>query len=395
MMTREEWNAATDRYILEENAKVGKPVKTGIDIPNSWPQAHSLITEEVIKDFAWNVGNPNPLYLDPAYAANTRWHGSIAPPGRFVHYIAETGSLARGNAVEGHNHLYGGTTYDCFDVIRAGDRYTIQDEYLGVEEKQLPQEKREKYRLLTMTAKRHYINQNGKIVVTATGHTIITCVYPGDVKKGEGNVVFGKVTKPYYTPEQLETIHQHYRDYFAGKLTRGSQIRYWEDVSEGEKITPLIKGPLDLIDMVGYLCAIGAQHGGAATKWNIMGYSLDVTPKDPETGEYMNRQNLHLSDKFAQIVGMPMALAYAALNETYVSEAVTNWMGDDGFVKKLVHQHRKACYHGDLVYIKGNVARKYIENNEHLVELSVWCENQKGEKVCPSSAIISLCSKDD
>lgn len=389
-MTKEEWNKTIDDYILEEQAKIGKPVATSIDIPFSWPQAHKLVTEEAIKDFAWNIGDNNPLYNNPEYAKKTRWGGVIAPFGRFLHYIAETGSLAIGRAIPGVNHLYGGTVYNYYDVVRAGDSFTIHDEYLGVAEKNVPDKP---YRLLTMTSKRSYINQKGKTICDATGNTVITCVYPGDVKDRKSSAVYGEIKKPSYSKEELDTIHKHFEEDLAGKFRRGGEILYWEDVVEGEELKTLIKGPIDIVDVISFLCATGAQLGGSSTKWAIMRNLLRL--KDPDTNEWMPIQSFHFIDKVAQQMGMPIALAYAAQHEAYISQLVSNWMGDDGFVKQISHQQRKPCYHGDLIYVKGNVARKYIENGEHLVELNTWTENQNGVKVCPSTAIVRLLSKDN
>lgn len=387
-VTREEWNADVDRYIVEMNQLVGKEMKTAYSIYGSWPQAHHLVTEDVIQDFVWNLGCNNPLYRDPDYAKKTRWGGMIAPPGRFMHYIAETGNLPMGRVIDGVAHLYGGTTYLYNDVVRAGESFTIRDEFLGVEEKLV---KNKPYRLLIMRSNRHYINQEGKTVVTAMGNTVITCAYPEEREKGD-SAVFGKVSKPHYDQDFLDKIHQHYEDYFDGKLTRGAVKRYWEDVQEGDVLPELIKGPLDIADVIGFLCATGAQLGGAATKWHIA-RNWPVL-KDPSTGEVVPTQGFHFTDELAWNRGFPCALAYAAQHEAYTSEIVTNWMGDDGFVKKLTHQQRRPSYQGDMAYVKGHVTRKYIENGEHLVDVEMWTENQNGIKVCPSSAVVLLPSRE-
>jgi acyl dehydratase len=37
-------------------------------------------SRDVIRHYAWGLGDDNPLFSDPAYAAKTRWGGIIAPP---------------------------------------------------------------------------------------------------------------------------------------------------------------------------------------------------------------------------------------------------------------------------------------------------------------------------
>jgi acyl dehydratase len=230
-LSRKAWEKDVDAYIAEMNQLVGKPCVASIDIGGTWPQAHSYVTEEVIKDFAWNTGCNNPLFTDPEYAKNTVWGGVIAPAGRFLQYIAETGYFPRGRSIPGVTSLYGGTTYDCYGVVRAGEHYHIVDEFLGVTEKTSDNP----YRLLVKTSKRNYVNQDGKTVVTATGNTIMTCKFPEEGKGGGS--VFSNIVRPHYSDEELEAIHRHYEDYYDGKLTRGAETRYWEDVSENEELT--------------------------------------------------------------------------------------------------------------------------------------------------------------
>lgn len=294
-LSRKAWEKDVDAYIAEMNQLVGKPCVASIDIGGTWPQAHSYVTEEVIKDFAWNTGCNNPLFTDPEYAKNTVWGGVIAPAGRFLQYIAETGYFPRGRSIPGVTSLYGGTTYDCYGVVRAGEHYHIVDEFLGVTEKTSDNP----YRLLVKTSKRNYVNQDGKTVVTATGNTIMTCKFPEEGKGGGS--VFSNIVRPHYSDEELEAIHRHYEDYYDGKLTRGAETRYWEDVSENEELTPLIKGPLDIIDVIGILCGVGSQLGGAATKWRLT--KTWMKTRDPETGEYIPMQAFHFSDAYARAMG--------------------------------------------------------------------------------------------
>lgn len=386
-MTKEEWNAAIDQYIAEENAKVGKPRIAAMDIPNSWPQVHSFISEEAIRDYAWNLGCTNQLYTDPEYAKNTCWHGVIAPQGRFVNYIAETGNFDRGNYVPGQTHLYGATTYEYYDVMRAGEHYTFTDEYLGVEEKKLAPEKAEKYRLLIMKAKRHFINEQGKTVVTTTGEIAITCVYPGNAKS-KGNPALGQHTVTHYDDAFLEDLHKYYEDYYKGKYFTGAKERFWDDVAEGDELPVLRKGPIDVIDVVGFQTGISAMIGGGATKWEALRNGLSV--KNPETGEYVPRVSFHYDKDAAVAMGHPYALVYASMQEAYISEALSDWMGDSGFIKKLTHRTRKPSFHGDVISTRGFVVRKFEENGESLVEVNITTVNQHGVEICPSKAIIRL-----
>jgi hypothetical protein len=74
---------------------------------------------------------------------------------------------------------------------------------------------------------------------------------------------------------------------------------------------------------------------------------------------------------------------------------VTNWMGDDGFVRSMDSQDRRMNFLGDATWIKGHVTRKFEEDNERLVELEVWGENQDGLKHTTATVVVKLISKAD
>ena len=393
-LTREEWNKQVDDYIADMNTMIGDVVASP-EIQGSWPQNNSDVTFESIRCWNWNIGNPDPLYNDREYAENSCWGGSIASPGRYMNYIAEGAFLPteRNGIIVGMNHMYGGTVYEYHDVLRAGARLHIKDEFLGVVEKQV---KNKPYRMLIETGRRHFLDQNEKEIVTVTANTVITCTYPDpdEAKKREAgqSKVFGEVKRPYYSDEFLEKLHAHYHDVMDGKYRRGANVRYWEDVVEGEELPFLMKGPLDVVDGAGYFAASGYRFGCGATKWSL------VEPRkncyDPETNEYVYPVVFHISDRMSHVMGYPLATVFGGFGEAWTSQIVTDWAGDAAFVKKLSHQMRRACFEGDVVTIKGNVVRKYIENGEHLVDIDMWSENQNGVVLVPSHATVRLLTKD-
>ena len=61
----------------------------GKDLPQP-EQFNYDVTRDGIRHFAYCIPDSNALYLDPEYAATTRWGGIIAPPG----YLYAHGSPA-------------------------------------------------------------------------------------------------------------------------------------------------------------------------------------------------------------------------------------------------------------------------------------------------------------
>jgi hypothetical protein len=45
---------------------------------------------------------------------------------------------------------------------------------------------------------------------------------------------------------------------------------------------------------------------------------------------------------------------------------------------------------GDMTWVKGKVARKFVWDNEHLVKVEVWGENQDGVVHTKATAVVKL-----
>jgi len=74
---------------------------------------------------------------------------------------------------------------------------------------------------------------------------------------------------------------------------------------------------------------------------------------------------------------------------------ITNWIGDDGFVCKFGWRHIWRTPVGDALLINGKVTTKYVDNGEHLFDLSVWCLNLRGTITDMARATVKLLSKED
>jgi hypothetical protein len=118
-------------------------------------------------------------------------------------------------------------------------------------------------------------------------------------------------------------------------------------------------------------------------------------PKDPETGEHRFRRDWHYEDHAARLFGVPYANAGGIHNEMVLVHIVTDWMGDDGFVKSMDSQDRRMNFLGEATWVKGRVARKFIEDGERLVELDVRAENQDGQVHTQAKVVVKLVAKGD
>ncbi|OGK99635.1 MAG: dehydratase [Candidatus Rokubacteria bacterium RIFCSPHIGHO2_12_FULL_73_22] len=137
---------------------------------------------------------------------------------------------------------------------------------------------------------------------------------------------------------------------------------YFEDVKVGDELPPLVKGPIQQIQLTRYAGASG-----------------DFNP-------------IHQDDEFAKAAGMGGVFAHGMLSMGFVAQALTDWAGA-GTVRKLGVRFAALVRLGDVVTCRGRVLARSSRADTHLVDLEVWAENQRGEKVVAGKATLALPSR--
>ncbi|MGH7388620.1 MAG: MaoC/PaaZ C-terminal domain-containing protein [Candidatus Rokuibacteriota bacterium] len=137
---------------------------------------------------------------------------------------------------------------------------------------------------------------------------------------------------------------------------------YFEDVGVGAEIPPLVKAPIRQIQLTRYAGASG-----------------DFNP-------------IHQDDAFARDAGMGGVFAHGMLSMGFVGQALTDWAGA-GTVRKLGVRFAGLVRLEDVITCRGRVLAKSSKDDVHLVELEVWAETQKGDKVVTGKATVALPSR--
>jgi len=75
--------------------------------------------------------------------------------------------------------------------------------------------------------------------------------------------------------------------------------------------------------------------------------------------------------------------------------ALTNWVGDDGFIWKSRAEVRGFNQEGDVTWCKAKVIKKCIQKNRYCVDISCWCENQRHDVTIPGKATVILSSHEN
>ena len=137
---------------------------------------------------------------------------------------------------------------------------------------------------------------------------------------------------------------------------------YVEDVQVGSEIPPLVKGPIQQIQLTRYAGASG-----------------DFNP-------------IHQDDEFAKAAGMGGVFGHGMLTMGFVAQAVTDWAGT-GTVRKIGVRFVGLVRLKDTVTCRGRVLEKSSKDGVHTVELELTAENQRGEKIVTGRATVGLPSR--
>ena len=196
-------------------------------------------------------------------------------------------------------------------------------------------------------------------------------------------------TPRVYTPDEIAEAYKLYR----GEEVRGATPRYWEDVTEGEALPVMFKGPMTVTGFIAY----AQGWGGLYIRANKLAWRLiDAHPGVGITNRFGIPdvpERVHWEEDFALEVGAPGAYDYGPERTSWLTHHLTNWMGDDGFLRKASCKIRRHNPEGDMLFIKGSVKRKYVEDGKHLVEIEQEARNQDDELSVVGTGVVELPSR--
>jgi acyl dehydratase len=130
----------------------------------TFPPYEFRIERGKIKEFADAIGDPNPLYRDPEYAAKTPFGGIVAPPTFLRTFLYEPRAASEALAVKDWSYIvHGEQEFEYVAPVLAGDVLTAQDRIVGITEK----ESRRAGKLQIAVIETVFHNQRGETVQVA------------------------------------------------------------------------------------------------------------------------------------------------------------------------------------------------------------------------------------
>lgn len=399
-MAKSEQYRLIERFVTERNKNIGEVIIPQVgEMPPQMECWYGTImnqycTTDLIRHYCEAIGDwRNPLWLSEDYARNTRWGGIIAPP-TFVDAIVMpyAGKMATDDELKpfpfkSFYNLPNGTARWIYRPIRPGDKFHVVEVDLGLTE--VEPTRPAPARQFDDVVRKIIYNQRDEIVAINDRHMDTTINH--DLA---GAPFWGLRKRRRLTDQERDAIIDGYENM---KL-RGADTLFWEDVKVGEEVWPLTIGPLTVYDNVCAYAGIVQSHAVAFdAEWQRIKRAFYFHWLDPEVNAWTCSGICHMVDGkgHANIFTGGAAVSFYFQIEGLLSRMVCNWMGDDGFLKKLDDRVPILPIVGDVLCNRGKVTKKYVEGDEHLVDLDVWTDHLDGERFLTGSATVRLPSRTD
>lgn len=360
----------TDEMIEYVSSLEGQPLRV-----EPW---NTEATRDGIRHFAWGIGDNNPLYCDPEYAASSVQGGIVAPP-TFLCTVF-TGHIGVGIP---NVQPYGvGSHWELFEPVRRGDQLSVVAKIGPV----TVHEGRTASRFIIQTTVNEYFREDGTLIARSSGRAARV-----PRARSEGGLSYEPREMYEYTQEELENI----RKQAVSEPRRGAEVRTAGSVKVGDKLPAVVKGPIDITGQIAFYAghAGSPRQKSAEMGWLYRTWAVEAPEKLPNNYDpsYYSEETPtsvgHVRADVASEMGMPGAYNNGTQTSSWLLHTVTNWMSDAGFVKEFDVRLRRPIIFNDTLWCDG-VVTGVAENGE--VSIDVKGTNQLGEVCATAKVVVAL-----
>lgn len=385
------FDEATSARITDEDI-AAQGLLVGVDTAGRLKELFSTATPEAIRNFARGYGDDNPLFDCEGHGRSTRWGEQIAPPimAGVINAPLKGDPIdpelkAKTKGVFNGIHVFvSGGRWEFFRPVRPGDRIY---NYEGIESLEV---KESEFANRSVIRTRRYVKFNQRAEVVAI-HRVIVILAERKTARDKGK--YSAIEPASYTESDIAELDAVYE----AEVCTGPNTRYFEDVTVGDRLGPMAKGPLTETEIICFHAggygftpyAPSASRIGYQNRQRIPGFYVNNAQGVPDVA-----QRVHWDSKWAQAVGNPMAYDYGFMRECWVHHLLTDWVGDDGWVLSQHDRVQKFNYIGDIHYLTGTVTDKRTSGDQHLVDVEIEATNQRGDITVTGTAVLLLPSRE-
>ena len=261
--------AVTNRFpkITEEGLNDLRK-RIGVKITDSLEPWNYEATRDAIRHYAHGIGDDNPLWTDPAYAAKTKYGTIVALPS----FLFSTNRIVSGycGGLSGIHAMWAGADWNWHKPVLRNDSITTEAYLKDLVEHQTRFAGRSFQQIYHVD----FFNQHGDKVADADSWVFRTDRDEARERGTKYTEARGRVEP--YTEEQLAEFYKIY----AAEEIRGATPRYWEDVKEGEALPRMMKGPMTV---TGFIC-YAQGWGGLYIRANKIAWKMQSKHPGLEIG---------------------------------------------------------------------------------------------------------------
>jgi len=355
--------------------------RIGVKIENTLEPWNHEASRDAIRHYAHGIGDDNPLWCDPEYAAGTK-HGQIVA---LPSFLFSTNRIISGycGGLSGVHAMWAGADWTWHKPVYRGDTIRTEAYLKDLVEHQTKFAGRSFQQIYHVD----FFNQHGDLVSSADSWVFRTDRDEARERGTKYTEARGRVEP--FTDAQLAEWGQLY----ANEEVRGAVPRYFEDVNVGDALPKMMKGPMTV---TGFIC-YAQGWGGLYIRANKIAWAMQQAHAGLGIKNRFNvpdcPERVHWDEEFALEVGAPGAYDYGPERCSWLTHHATNWMGDDGFLRQSNCQIRRHNPDGDVIFIEGEVTRKFEEDGKKLVEITQKAMTHRNEVSAFGTAIVELPSK--
>lgn len=362
----------TDEAVAELRSRIGRPI-TRVTAP-----FYREINQDAARNFAYAIGDDNPLWTDPDYGRTTRWGGQLAPP--TILYSTENTVSGAVEGLPGVHAMFAGTDWRWYEPVRVGTTMRTVSTLKDMVEHRTRFAGRSFQQIYHV----EFFDQHGTRLAEADSWCFRT---ERDTAREKGTKYDDAArTARTYTEDEIAAFFEQY----LKERPRGAEKRAWRDVQVGDTVGPVLKGPYTVTSAV---CFMQAWGNYAVRNHRIAFRYYDRHRKlAPRNAQNVPEPpvRVHWDNDFALAVGAPGAYDFGPERIAWLGHMLTDWCGDDGFVRRLHTQIRRHNPVGDALWCAGTVTGKRVEDGRHLVDIDVQGLNQDGELSIKGYAEVEL-----